>query len=79
MRVVVNGSNEVSVFLTDAEIKSVCDAANKVVEQAPKIQNAAQFGTLKMTEEEHYNAAVQNICGVIGNELAQECYFEIES
>ena len=79
MRVVVNGSNEVSVFLTDAEIKSVCDAANKVVDQAPKIQNAAQFGILKMTEEEHYNAAVQNICTILASELAQECYFEIES
>ena len=82
MRVIVAKDNSITALFSDLEIKCICDAANKVVENSKAAEQilVSPVGKRQLTEEEHYNTAVKNICDILADQLANECYFvpEIE-
>lgn len=82
MRVTVAKDNSINGLFSDAEINAICKAANKVVENSKAAEQilVSPVGKRQLTEEEHYNTAVKNICDILADQLANECYFvpEIE-
>lgn len=77
MRIVVDKDNGITGLFSDLEIKAVCDAANKVVKQSKDAGQTvvSPVGKRALTEDEHYNTAVSNICKILIDQLANECYF----
>lgn len=77
MRIVVNKDNGITGLFSDLEVKAICDAANKVVAQSKAAGNklVSPVGKRELTEQEHYNTAVKNICDILADQLANECYF----
>lgn len=82
MRVTVAKDNSINGLFSDAEIDAICKAANEVVENSKAAEQilVSPVGKRQLTEEEHYNTAVKNICDILADQLANECYFvpEIE-
>lgn len=81
MRVIVSADNSITALFSDLEIKCICDAANKVVENSKKAERilVSPVGKRELTEQEHYNTAVANICKILTDQLAEECYFVPET